>query len=75
MWTLLRKINLTPTRRRVARPLVVAAFLVGTGTQVALALLARPNAAGPASGRAAVTDFSNVHGNTDSMNADRLPSA
>lgn len=75
MWTLLRKINLAPTRRRLARPLVVAAFLVGTGTQVAFALLPRPSAAGGESGRVTVSDFPNVQGNIDGINATGSPAA
>ena len=47
MWTLISSINFRATKRRVARPVVTATVVLGTLTQVALALLPQPAVAAP----------------------------
>ena len=47
MWTLISSINFRVTRRRVARPVVTATVVLGTLTQIALALLPQPATAAP----------------------------
>ena len=42
MWTLISRINLAATRRRVARRVVATAVVLGSGTQMAMALLPHP---------------------------------
>ena len=45
MWTLISRMNLAGTRRRLARHVVAAAVVVSTGTHVAMVRL--PNPASP----------------------------
>jgi hypothetical protein len=45
MWSLVSRINLKGTRRRVGRRVVAAAVVLGTGVQMAMVVLPNPAAA------------------------------
>ncbi len=47
MWTLITSINFRAAKRRAAKAVVTATVLIGTGTQVAMALYPAPAAASP----------------------------
>jgi hypothetical protein len=65
MWTLITSIDFRAAKRRAAKAVVTATVLVGTGTQVAMALYPAPAAASRepsivSANEAAVTDAPTV---------------
>ena len=47
MWTLITSIDFRAAKRRAAKAVVTATVVIGTGTQVAMALYPAPAAASP----------------------------
>ena len=56
MWTLISTVNFRATRRRVSRVLVGAVVVVGTITQVAVAIMPNPAFAVPGSDASLAVD-------------------
>jgi hypothetical protein len=56
MWMFISRINLRTTRQILTRFVVTAAVVVGTGTQVAMALLPNPVSSGASTNHSVVSD-------------------